>query len=666
MHLVTGSDRMVAMLIMKGGNRKLSLKKISLLLIVFMVFTIHSASANQRFTDVPSSHGAYEEINYLVNLGVIKGYPAEGKFKPNNSVTRGQAAKMVVEATGHEPLVVSKSSFTDIDLNKYPEVSGYAEAAVKLGFFREYSAGKFNPNEPLTRKEMSRVLTEAFKLEADKYANLSIPFTDISPKDPYYKYIAAIYYNGITKGNDTGTKYNASGSVTRAQFSSFIARASNEKYRLDLPVQGVTVPDESDAIAKVIVTTNDLNVRSSASSSNNSNVLGKVNTGAKLYVYERQSNGWLKVAYNGRYAYIYENYVDFLDENGKPLGKVEKEVVANDTTVTVYKKRDLNAEKTGSFKQGEKIKVYETLGNWYLTMDNGLPGYVRVKQTKEIVVEKPVEEVKPDVEEPVEEEKPEKEEPSVTTNTIGIATESNLHIRSEASGSSKSLGTISRGTEVSVHSVTGNWAKVTYKGINGYIHKTYLRLVNTSGKAVKNRVIVIDAGHGGKDPGASSNGGVEKQIVLKVAQKVQQKLVSDGAKVYMTRTGDTYPTLEDRVDFAFDHNAEVFVSIHVNSATSTQANGTETYYSVSGNANEAEDYRLASAINSQIVKNADMYNRGVKTADFYVIKNMILPSVLVELGFVTNSADREKLVSDKYVEIFADSIYKGIVQYYSK
>lgn len=639
---------------MKGGNKKLSFKKMSLLLVFLMVFNIHSASANQRFTDVPSSHGAYEEINYLVNLGIIKGYTKEGKFKPNNPVTRGQAAKMVVEATGHEQLVVSESSFSDINLNLYPEVSGYAEAAVQLGFFREYSTDKFNPNAPLTRQEMSRVLTEAFKLDADKYANLSIPFTDVSVNDPYYKYIAAIYYNGITEGNDTGTKYNAKSSVTRAQFSSFIARASNEKYRLDLPVQGITVPDNSDAVAKAMVTTDNLNVRSSASSTSSSNVLGKVHTGEKLYVYERQSNGWLKVSYNGRYAYIYEDYVNFLDENGQPIGSVKKEVLANASTVTVYKTRDMNGKELGSFKQGETIKVYNTAGNWYLTMNDGLPGYVRIKQTKATVVEETPEE-------PVEEEKP-----AVTTNTVGMATVDGLHIRSEASGSSKSLGIINRGTEVNVHSVTGNWAKVTHKNITGYIHKTYLRLINTSGSPVKNRVIVLDPGHGGKDPGALKNGAVEKEIALKVAQKVQQKLKNAGAKVYMTRTGDTYPTLEERVDFALDYNAEVFVSIHANSATSTQANGTETYYSVYGNVNQEEEARLASAINTEIVENANMYNRGVKKDDFYVIKNMLLPSVLVELGFISNSADREKLVSDKYVEIFADSIYQGIVQYYSR
>lgn len=625
------------------------------------MFTIHNVSASQRFVDVPSSHGAYEEINYLVDLGVIKGYTENGKsyYKPNNYVTRGQAAKMVVESTGHEPLVVSKSSFSDIKPDLYPELSGYVESAVKLGFFTEYSDGKFAPNTPLTRNEMAKTLANAFNLDVEKYANLTVPFTDISPKDPYYKYIAAIYYNGITKGNETGTKFNPSEPVKRSQFASFIARSAEEKYRLDLPVQGVTVPNEEDAIGTVKATTNSLNVRSSATSSTSTNIIGKVNTGAKFPVFEVEGS-WLKVSYNGRYAYISSSYTQFLDQDGQPVGSVKKEVLANASKVTFYKTRDINGKELGSFSNGEKIKVYKTVGNWYLTVQNGIPGYVRTSQTKEIepVEEKPNEEQPPNVDD--------NQDNELKTNTIGMATVDSLHIRSEASSSSKSLGTINRGTYVEVHSISGNWAKISYNGINGYTHKTYLRLINQSGSAVAGRIIVLDPGHGGKDPGTSKSGAIEKEIVLKVATKVKQKLEAAGAKVYMTRAGDTYPTLQDRVDFAQNNYAEVFVSIHVNSASSESASGTETYYSISGNVNEKEDYRLASAINSQIVNNAGMVDRSVRREDYFVVRNLLLPSVLVELGFVTNPSDREKLISSEYVDIFADSIYKGIVQYYKK
>ncbi|MEO4054143.1 N-acetylmuramoyl-L-alanine amidase [Solibacillus sp. CAU 1738] len=634
------------------------LKKFSLLLVIVIMsmFSIHNVYASQRFADVPSSHGAYEEINYLVDLGVIKGYTENGKtiFKPNAFVTRGQAAKMVIESTNNEPLIVSKSSFSDVQVGT--ELSGYVESAIKLGYFTEYSPGKFGPNVPLTRYEMSKILSKAFQLNEDEYSKLALPFTDVKPSDPYYKYISAIYYNGITKGDTTGTKYNAKEAVKRSQFASFIARASNEKYRLDLPVQGGTIPDTKDAIGQVRATTDDLNVRSTPDSSSSSNIIGKVKTGEKFALFEIQPSGWLKVAYEGRYAYVYRDYVQYVDENGQKLGKVQKHVKASGN-ISMYKTRDINGKVIGSFAADTTINVYSTIGNWYLADINGLPGYVRISQTTEIVEEQPT---PPDNSV---EEKP--EEPQLKTKTIGSATVNGLHIREKASGSSKSLGKIDRGTLVEVHSISGNWAKITYNGINGYIHKTYLRLKNQTGSPIAGRIIIVDAGHGGTDPGTASGNAIEKEITLNVATLVKKKLEKAGAIVKMTRTGDTYPTLSDRVSFAQKNYGEMFVSVHVNSASSS-AKGTETYYSVSNNTNEKEDYALATAINNQIVKNANMKNRGVKREDYFVIKGLVMPAVLVELGFATNPEDRDKLTSDKYVDIFAQSIYNGIVEYYRK
>lgn len=692
-------------------------------LIIFLIALVgvSPAQAKERFGDVPSTHGAYEEISYLVNLGVIKGYTENGKtmFKPNTSVTRGQAAKMVVVATNNKPVSVKKSSFSDVTVGT--ELSGYAESAVKLGFFTEYSKGKFGPNVPLTRDEMSKILATAFKLDAEQYETLSVPFTDVKSSDKYYPYIAAIYYNGITKGDTTGTKYNAKEAVKRSQFASFVARANSEKYRLDLPVQGVHIPDDAAAIAKVSATTNNLNVRAEATTSGN-NVLGKVNTGVTLPVFEVQQK-WYKVSYNGRYAYVSKDYAALVDEGGNTLAKVQQQVFAKDN-LKLYTVRDVNGDVVKSLKSGATIDVYATVGNWYTTVVDGLPAYVRVAQTtsskeeskpvekptetvtppatekpaekpaeeKPAVVEKPVEQppievvtppantvveeepivVEKPIDEPVQMEEPVAVKPTPTiptqllTDTIGKVTVDGLNVRQAAAGSSESVAKINRGTLVEVHSISGSWAKVNANGVEGFVNKTYLQLLNQTGSAVKDRIIVLDPGHGGKDGGASRVGVHEKAIVLKVAQLVKAKLEQDGAIVKMTREGDTYPTLPDRVEYAKKQYAEMFISIHANAATSEAAKGTETFYSIKANDNEKEDVVLATAINREIVKNANMKDRGVKRADYYVIKGLIIPAVLVELGFVSNSEDRQKLASDEYAEIFAQSIYNGIVEYYTK
>ena len=625
-------------------------KLITLVVAIFLVCTlaVTPTSASVVFADVATTDDTYDEIQYLISLGAIKGYEENGKtyYKPNVSVTRGQAAKMAVVAAGKSPLTVSKSSYTDIQVGT--ELSTYVERARQLGLF-EATSGKFSPNTPLTREEMSHVLAIAFNLNANDYKDLEMVFPDVSSSNPYASYIKAIYYNGITKGNNGN--YMPKSDVTRAHFASFIARAKSDKYRLDLPVVASKV-DTAQVIGLVSVTTDDLNVRIEANAT--SKILGTVDTGGKLSVYEIEGK-WLKVSYKGQFGYINKSYAKFLEQDGHTIGASLKAVKTNET-LNVYYKTSTSSKKIGQVSMGSTISVYKEIGDYYLITIQGLPGYIEKSSTTDVAVTKPTT--------PTETEKP-----SGTTDMTGTTakvTIGGLNMRESASGSSKTLKTLSKGTVLSVHSISGYWAKVTTGGVTGYVHKSYIKLMNESGSSVKDRIIILDPGHGGKDPGAVNSGETEKAIVLKVGNLVKQKLEKAGAKVKMTRTGDTYPTLPERVAFTKANYGEVYVSIHVNSATSSSAKGTETYFNISTGDQYEEDKKLATYINNEIVTNAKMTNRGVKQASYYVIKNMLIPSVLVELGFISNSEDRQKLINDKYVEIYAQSIYNGIVDYYAK
>ncbi len=618
------------------------------------MFTIHSASvsaatnSNITFEDVTKTHPAYEEINYLVSLGVIQGYFVNGKrvFGPNNNVTRGQAAKMVVVASGNKPLVVNKSSFSDVTVGT--EMSGYIERAVQLGFFDKNIKGEFLPNKPLTRGEMSYVLTKAFNLDTSEYEGIDSPFTDVAITHEYVKYINTIYYNGITNG--TGDKYLPNSTVTRSQFSLFVARAKSEKYRLELPVKGVQVPDTSQVIGLVKVTTEGLNIRKSKDSSSSTNIVGKVNTGGKLSVYAVEGN-WLKVTYKGAFAYVFKQYTQFLDADGNELGAVEKEVTTNGA-VNLYVKPTSSAKVISSVKANEKLPVYKTIGGYYLTQVNGLPGYIVANSTTDATGE-----VKPN---------PDPTPPPASGDVLGKVTVANLNVRSQGNSTSPVLFKLNKGEYVQVNSINGYWAEITYNGQTGYVHKSYLKLLNQTAKPLQNRIIILDPGHGGKDPGTVKGSVSEKSITLKVSTQVKQLLENAGAKVYMTRTGDTYPSLQDRVDFTQANYGEIFVSVHVNSAANASAQGTETYYAISTGDMYQEDIDLATFVNNQIVNNLNMKNRGVKQEQYYVIRNMVIPSILVELGFLTNTEDHNKMTNDQYVKLFAESIYNGILQYYKK
>ena len=251
------------------------------------------------------------------------------------------------------------------------------------------------------------------------------------------------------------------------------------------------------------------------------------------------------------------------------------------------------------------------------------------------------------------------------TKTVAqVTASSSLNVRATPSTSGTVVGRILNGERVPVLEVNGGWVKILFGGQPAYVSKTYVKLINLEGNPVAGRVIVLDAGHGGRDPGAIANGANEKDVVFAVTQLLEKKLRAAGANVLMTRSTDTFLTLAERVEFSKQNHAEMFISIHANAASATSAKGAEVFYNSNTNQNGVESMKLAQEIQKQIVRQASMNDRGVKQQDFFVIKNQNITSVLIELGFLTNGDDAAKLKSPAYQEIFAEAIYQGILAYY--
>ncbi len=214
--------------------------------------------------------------------------------------------------------------------------------------------------------------------------------------------------------------------------------------------------------------------------------------------------------------------------------------------------------------------------------------------------------------------------------------------------------------------------------------------------------IVIDAGHGGHDDGTIGPHGVlEKDVVLDVALRVsklvQQKM---GAEVVLTRSDDTFIPLRERTAIANDHKADLFLSIHANSSPAPEVAGTETFYlnftNVAGSLDVAarenagsdktvgelkdliqsitlndkieESHTFAQDVQNSIQLNAQhsnaaAHNRGVKRAPFVVLIGASMPSVLAEIGFLSNSRDEANLGKPEYRQKVAEALYKGLAQY---
>lgn len=174
-------------------------------------------------------------------------------------------------------------------------------------------------------------------------------------------------------------------------------------------------------------------------------------------------------------------------------------------------------------------------------------------------------------------------------------------------------------------------------------------------------VVMVDPGHGGPDPGAIGIGGLqEKVIVMSIAQQVASLLDQQGVQAVLTRTGDYDFDLEPRVAMAERMNANLFVSIHANaiSLSRPDVNGLETYYFSS-----ASSGRLARTIHNSILQGVDIQDRGIRTARFYVLRRTSMPSVLIEVGFVTGREDAAKLSNPTYQSQMAQAIARGILQY---
>lgn len=171
--------------------------------------------------------------------------------------------------------------------------------------------------------------------------------------------------------------------------------------------------------------------------------------------------------------------------------------------------------------------------------------------------------------------------------------------------------------------------------------------------------IVIDPGHGGSDSGALSiSGKMEKTYTLIFAKKLAHDLRQRGAKVYMTRTKDTYVGLQARPDLAEQVHADAFVSFHFDSSPQdNQGSGFTTYYYHQGGS-----YQLAKDVNHSI-DTPGITNRGVRFGDFLVIRNNTVPAILNEMGYINTAHDFKKIRSQRYQNQVANDITQGLKKF---
>lgn len=236
--------------------------------------------------------------------------------------------------------------------------------------------------------------------------------------------------------------------------------------------------------------------------------------------------------------------------------------------------------------------------------------------------------------------------------------------------------------------------------------KVIQRLISREDYAIKKLTqVMIDPGHGGRDPGAIGRSGLkEKNVVLDIAKRLKVRFEEYGMKVAMTRETDEFISLEERAAMAGRSNADLFISIHANASRSHSAQGFEVYFLkdtsdlVRGDGpvvkknrqifnrfavkqdpilegilldlmyihKQAESRRLAQYLTRDMIPGAATKMRGMKPSGFFVLKNTLIPSILVEVGFLSNSGEESLLNTDDYRQKIADSLARSILSYASQ
>lgn len=170
--------------------------------------------------------------------------------------------------------------------------------------------------------------------------------------------------------------------------------------------------------------------------------------------------------------------------------------------------------------------------------------------------------------------------------------------------------------------------------------------------------VILDPGHGAHDRGAAIGYVYEKHLALDTARRVEQLLRKEGLKVIMSRSRDVFIPLQDRSALGNSKRGAIFVSIHYNYNRGGSGAGAETYYHFSNS------YMLAAYIQAYLMQRSSMTNRGVKSANFHVIRATTKnPAVLVECGFVSNSSERARMMTGEFRKRIAEGIAQGIVAY---
>ncbi|MFG6118941.1 N-acetylmuramoyl-L-alanine amidase [Thalassobacillus sp. B23F22_16] len=399
------------------------------------------------------------------------------------------------------------------------------------------------------------------------------------------------------------------------------------------------VPAHAD---NAVVNIDTLNVREGPGSFTKQ--LGQIHRGETYPILDEKS-GWVQIQYNGKKAWV-----------AKYLVKVQNNTsLRSDVNyLRVRAEPNTNSKILTHLMKGEKVTQVGSKGSWYQVNSKKGKGWIHSDYSSPS------------------NSKQKSSQPSQTSTSSGNSQKVTLlyngtNIRSGPSTNHKIVGRAHKGDDFQVVSKEGKWYKIKYGSTTAFVagwivtaNSGASTVSNSSSKGLKGKVIVVDAGHGGRDPGAIGlSGSYEKTLTLSTALRLKEKLQAAGARVIMTRSNDSYVSLAHRVSISNSSAADAFISLHYNSFPSYPgAKGIETFY------NRSQDSGLAKQVQEGLIQATGARDRGAKVSGFHVIRNNTNPSLLLELGYLSNTSEGSLVRTSSYQSKISTGIVNGLINYF--
>ncbi|MCH1627663.1 SH3 domain-containing protein [Ferdinandcohnia quinoae] len=480
--------------------------------------------------------------------------------------------------------------------------------------------------------------------------------------------------DGLRLRTGPGTSFQIMGSLNKGQVAQYIDKNESwtkVKYNNQIgwvsspfltTIQGSNnKPDVTNKQKSGKVNTSVLNVRSTPNLQGS--IIGKLTKGSTVSIKNEREN-WLEITFNKGNAWVHRDYIN-VDTTNEDQDEQEEEqhetqpdqniqdgikkATVTASSLNVRDSGSLSGKIIGKLKIGEEVTINKEINDWsQITLTNGKKGWVAswYLEVQELHA-------------------PDKNEQKATTVKVLY---NGTNIRTAPSSTAPVTARANEGDVFNISATEGDWYKIVLSDkTTGYIAGWIVEVNgNTSvvqkpgvNQYLKNKTIVIDPGHGGRDGGTVGvNGTIEKNVTLRTARLVFDKLHAAGANVVLTRNSDLYVSLRSRVSTSHYRNADAFISVHYDSTTDRSARGITSYYY------KNIDTALASTMQSELIKNTNFKDRKHRKGNYQVLRENKNPSALLELGFLSNPTEEYSVNTNSFQENVSNGIYYGLAQYF--